>query len=221
MCLVVQLCDIAVAEIVDVVKLIMTDPRMKHLLHEVFMPQSFAPASGGAARGNDTQMVDSEPGALAPSAADGSLPAADAAPPADVSAAPDGALPMPVAAAASSSGVGDELRLARALPPNCFAVPCKNYSMYGKNMRDVYLARFSVKSDAVIRFRSRDSKVIVPDLLVATGKYSRIDNAQNAIVKLMDRNDAKMQDLDSIEVDKSLTNMVSAYCSNQKFCMHF
>ena len=92
MCLVVQCCDIAVVDIFGVLKLVMTDKRMKHLWPEVFVPHKAAtgsaPASGGAARGKDTEMVDSEPGALAPSSADGSLfaapPATDAASPADV-----------------------------------------------------------------------------------------------------------------------------------------
>ena len=231
MCLVVQRCDIAVAEIVDVVRLVMTDKRMKHLLHEVFMPQEAAtgstPASGDAARGNDTHMVDSEPGALAPSAADGSLPAADAAPPATddappavVSAATESALPMPVAAtvlplhatnAASSEALVDGLPLAPAvqaapssslvLPSDCFVVSSKNAYMYGKKMRDVDIAGFSVQIDEVVRFRSSDGKVAVADILVGVGKHDKFEDVQEAIYTLIGCYDVKIQDLESLEVD--------------------
>ena len=87
--------------------------------------------------------------------------------------------------------------------------------MYGKKMRDVHMAGFFIKSDSVVRFRSSDDKVVVADLLMAIGRYSRTDNAQDAIVKLMDRNDEMVKDLDSIEVDKTLTDMVSTYFLNQ------
>jgi pyruvate/2-oxoglutarate dehydrogenase complex dihydrolipoamide dehydrogenase (E3) component len=78
-------------------------------------------------------------------------------------------------------------------------------------MRDVHIAGFSMESDKVIRFRSSDGKVAAVDLLVAIGRYSRTDKAQDAMLKLIDRNDEMVKDLMSIQVDKSLTDMVSTY----------
>jgi len=72
------------------------------------------------------------------------------------------------------------------LPPCCFAVTCKNASMYGKKMRDVHMAGFSVESDKVIRFRSSDGKVAVGDLLVGVGRYSSVKLAQKAIYTMME-----------------------------------
>jgi len=107
------------------------------------------------------------------------------------------------------------------LSPGCFVVPSKNASMYGKKMRDVHIAGFSVESDAVIRFRSSDGKVVVVDLLVAIGRYSRTDKAQDAMVKLIYRNDEMAKDLMSIQVDKSLTDMVSTYFGIKIFKPNF
>ena len=93
------------------------------------------------------------------------------------------------------------------LPPGCFTVTCKNASMYGKKMRDVHIAGFSVESDKVIRFRSSDGKVAVGDLLVGVSKYVSVSKAQETIFKYMESKDNKIRDLD-IEVDKKLSDVV-------------
>ena len=98
------------------------------------------------------------------------------------------------------------------LSPGCFAVTCKNASMYGKKMRDVHIAGFSVQSDSVVRFRSSDGKVAVTDLLVGVGRYIDVKHAQLAIYKLIDAGDDKVLDLDTLEVDKELFD--------QKVCTH-
>jgi len=115
---------------------------------------------------------------------------------------------VPVVQAAPSSSVG--------LAPGCFVVPSNNNSMYGKKMRDIHIAGFTLESNATIRFRKNNGKVVVEDLLMAIGRYSRTDSAQHAIVKLINRNDEIVQHLNSIEVDKSLIDKVSAYFLNPK-----
>jgi hypothetical protein len=90
------------------------------------------------------------------------------------------------------------------LPPSCFAVTCKNASMYGKKMRHIHMAGFFLESDEVIRFRSSDGKVAVADVLVAVGRYVDVKHAQVAIYKLIDANDDKVLDLDTLEVDNEL-----------------
>jgi hypothetical protein len=90
------------------------------------------------------------------------------------------------------------------LPPGCFKVTCKNASMYGKKMRDVHIAGLSMESDKVIRFRSSDGKVAVGDLLVGVGRYSFVHIAQKAIYKMIEDNDDKVSDLDSLVVDHDL-----------------
>jgi len=94
------------------------------------------------------------------------------------------------------------------LSPGCFVVPSKNASMYGKKMRDVHIAGFSVESDAVIRFRSSDGKVAVADLLVGVGRFARFSEAQRMMSNLIDINDNKINDLGSLEVDRNLTDQV-------------
>jgi len=78
--------------------------------------------------------------------------------------------------------------------------------MYGKYMRDLNIAGFSVHSDAVIRFRASDHKPFTGDLLVAVGRYARFWDAQDAILKLVGRRDEKVHDLQSLEVDNKLTD---------------
>ena len=93
-----------------------------------------------------------------------------------------------------------------ALPAGCFSVTCRNASMYGKNMRDVHMAGFSVQSDAIVRFRISDGKVAVADLLVGVGRYPDVKHAQFAICKLIENSDEKISHLESLEVDKTLFN---------------
>jgi len=94
------------------------------------------------------------------------------------------------------------------LPPDCFSVTCKNASMYGKKTRDVHMAGFSVQSDGVVRFRTSDGKVAVADILVVVGKYDKFEDAQEAIYTLIGCYDVKIQDLESLEVDKELDEQV-------------
>ena len=103
---------------------------------------------------------------------------------------------LPVAAEVSSASL--------VLAAGCFSVTCKNASMYGRKMRDLHMAGFWMKSDAVVRFRSSDGKVAVADLLVGVGRYSCVKLAQKAIYTMMEDSDGKLSDLDSLEVDKEL-----------------
>jgi len=81
-------------------------------------------------------------------------------------------------------------------------------------MRDVHIAGFSVKSNAVVRFRTSDGKVAVADLLVEVGRYSCIKLAQKAIYTMMEDSDGKLSDLDSLEVDKELFDQKVCTFSN-------
>jgi len=114
---------------------------------------------------------------------------------AELAAAPDSSpVLLPVAAAMPSSSMGlDALKS---------AVTCKNASMYGKKMRDVHIAGFSVKSEAVVRFRTSDDKVAVADVLVAVGRYGYVHLAHKAIYTMIEKGDDKVSDLDSLEVDR-------------------
>ena len=80
--------------------------------------------------------------------------------------------------------------------------------MYGKKMRDVHMAGFSVQCDLVVRFRSSDGKVAVGDLMVGVGRYGRFSKAQDIIFKLLQRKDDKIDNLPSLEVDKDLADKV-------------
>jgi hypothetical protein len=80
--------------------------------------------------------------------------------------------------------------------------------MYGKKMRDVHIAGFSMESDAIIRFRTSDGKVVVGDLLVGVGKFNRLDNAVRSITSFIENNDDIVKDLGSIQIDKTLTEKV-------------
>ena len=127
------------------------------------------------------------------------------------------ALPLPVVATASPYALLQGQHLAPAvqaapssslvLPPGCFAVSCRNASMYGKKMRDVHMAGFRVQSDAVIRFRRIDGKVAVADLLVGVGKYVTVSKSQETIFKYLQSKDDRIRDLD-IEVDEKLSDEV-------------
>jgi len=92
-------------------------------------------------------------------------------------------------------------------PEGSFYVSCKNASMYGKKMRDVHIAGYSVQSDVVIRFRTRDGKVAVADLLVGVGKYVSVSKAQETMMKFIQSKDERIRGLD-IEVDTKYTDEV-------------
>jgi hypothetical protein len=157
------------------------------------MPTELAAAAGLAAA----------PAATAASAAFANAPAAAAA------------APPPASAATTTPSDG----AVQGTSPGCFAVTCKNFSMYGKRMRDVHIAGFSVQSDAVIRFRTRDGKVAVGDLLVVMGRYPSVKNAQEAIFNLIDKNDGKLSDLGSLEVDKEIFDQkVCTFSNYYIFC---
>ena len=91
------------------------------------------------------------------------------------------------------------------LPDNTFIVSSSNYSMYGKKMCDVHIARFSVNSNTVIRFRKSDHKVVVADMLVGVGRYDAYNIANRAIQNFIAKKDDKISDLTSVEVDKTLS----------------
>jgi len=98
--------------------------------------------------------------------------------------------------------------LSSVLPPGCFIVLSKNASMYGKMMKDIHMGGFSVENncldDRVIRFRKRDHKTAVADMLVAMGRYAKVKTAQEIIFKMIERKDNKIKDLESLEVDMDL-----------------
>jgi len=93
----------------------------------------------------------------------------------------------------------------RVLPDNTFIVSSRNDSMYGKRMRDVHIAGVLVRSNSVIRFRKSDHKVVVPDMLVGVGRYDAYSMANRAVQMFMSKNDDKVSDLTSMEVDKTLS----------------
>ena len=107
------------------------------------------------------------------------------------------------------------------LPPKGFVVPSKNNSMYGKKMCDVHMAGFTMESDHVIRFRKRDGKVVVGDLLVGMGKYGRVASAQDSILKMIELKNDKVTDLESMEVDKTLIDMVRVYFQSFVYILLF
>jgi len=99
------------------------------------------------------------------------------------------------------------------LPKDCFVVPSKNASMYGKKIKDIHMGGFSVQNrgldDRVIRFRKRDHKVLMPELLAALGRYDCYKTAHRAILKLVTNKDEKVADLASLEIDTTLFDTVS------------
>jgi len=99
-------------------------------------------------------------------------------------------------------------RTSPVLTPGCFAVPSKEGRLYGKRVSDVHLAGFSVETnsvdDRVIRFRKRDHKTVVGDMLVAMGRYAKVKTAQEIILKMIERKDDKIKDLESLEIDMDL-----------------
>ena len=97
------------------------------------------------------------------------------------------------------------------LPQGGFVVPFKDGSMYGKKMCDVHMAGFAMESDAVIRFCKSDGKVAVGDLLVGVGRYARFADAQDTILKFIERKDNKIDDLRSLEVDDTLIRQKVIY----------
>jgi len=118
--------------------------------------------------------------------------------------------------------------LSAVLPPGCFAVPCKNGRMYGKHVHDIHLGGFSVEmdcvNDRVIRFRKNDHKTAVADMLVAMGRYAKVKTAQEIILKMIERKDDKIKDLESLEIDMDLLeNKVCMRLSIQilKFVLYY
>jgi len=100
------------------------------------------------------------------------------------------------------------------LPDNAFIVSSRNDSMYGKRMRDVHIAGYLVQSETVIRFRKRDHKVMPADMMVGVGKYDTYTNANRAVQNFMRKNDDKVSDLTSMEVDKTLSiEQVNFFCT--------
>jgi len=96
-----------------------------------------------------------------------------------------------------------------ALPPGCFHVPSLNYSMYGRKMCDVNIVNAWIHSDAVIRFRARDNKVLLGDLLVVFGRYKSFKYANRSMKQMIDQQNGKVSGLESIEVDSTLNETKS------------
>ena len=99
------------------------------------------------------------------------------------------------------------------LPMDCFVVPSKNGSMYGKKMKDIDMGEFSAENDRldhhVIRFRKRDHKTAVADMLVVLGKYDIYKNANRAVLNMISSKNDKVTDLASLEIDTTLSDTVS------------
>jgi len=106
---------------------------------------------------------------------------------------------------------GDDSSL--VLPKDCFVVPSKNFSMYGKKMKDIHMGGFSVQNsgldDRVIRFRKRDHKVLMPEILAVLGRYDSYKTAHRAILKLITSKDDRVTELTSLEIDTTLFDTVS------------
>jgi len=191
---------IAVVNSTDFIKLIMTHKLMKK--HDIDAIAAAKAARMQVAAVNLSNLALSERFVNVPAQA----PTASLSAPGDgpilapsVEARGDGQILAPSVQEAPSSSL--------VLSPGCFVVPSKNASMYGKKMRDVHIAGFSVESDAVIRFRSSDGKVAVADLLVGVGKYVSVSKSQETIFKYLQSKDDKIRDLD-IEVDEKLSDEV-------------
>jgi len=122
--------------------------------------------------------------------------------PAGTCALPEGAQQM-VTAGGDSSLV---------LPKDCFVVPSKNGSMYGKKMKDIDMEDLLVENnrldDRVIRFRKSDNKMVMPDMLWVLGRYTSYKIAHRAVLKLVTSNDDKVTGLTSLEIDTTLFDMV-------------
>jgi len=115
-----------------------------------------------------------------------------------------------VAGAVQAAGSGSS----PVLPNDCFVVPSKNFSVYGKKMKYIHMGWVSVENnrldDRVIRFRKSDNKVVMPEMLVVLGRYDSYKNANSAVLKLISSKDDKVTDLTSLEIDTTLFDTVSA-----------
>ena len=88
-------------------------------------------------------------------------------------------------------------------------VSSKDASLYGKKMRDVHMAGFSVGSDAIIRCCSLDHTVSVADMLVGVGRFASYKYANQALLKMIKRKDEKLKCLGSLVEDKTKFDTVS------------
>jgi len=86
----------------------------------------------------------------------------------------------------------------------------KDASLYGKKMRDVHMAGFSVDSDAIIRCCSRDHTVSVADMLVGVGRFGFHSSANRALLKMIKCEDKKLEGLTSLVEDKTKFDTVSS-----------
>jgi len=96
-----------------------------------------------------------------------------------------------------------------ALPPGCVQVPSLNNSMYGRKMCDVNIVNTCIHTDAVIRFRARDDKVLLGDLLVVFDRYKLFGHANRSMKQMIDQQNGKVSGLESIEVDSTLNETKS------------
>lgn len=80
-------------------------------------------------------------------------------------------------------------------------VNCRDNRLYGVRMREIYIAGVCIPIDMVVRFRERDGKVAVTDLMVAVRYNNKVGGAQYRITRLIDIDDDKVGGLDSLELD--------------------
>ena len=92
----------------------------------------------------------------------------------------------------------------QGLSPGYFEVPCINASLYGKQMRDILIVDFYINSDILIRFRRRDGKVVITDLLVGVGRYANVKEAYDAMSLMFGNEEKMIANLESLEVDEKL-----------------
>jgi len=85
----------------------------------------------------------------------------------------------------------------------------KDASLYGKKMRDVHMAGFSVGSDAIIRCCSRDHSVSVADMLVGIGRFASYKYANQILLQMIKRKDKKFHGLNTLVEDKTKFDTVS------------
>lgn len=100
---------------------------------------------------------------------------------------------------------------------NLFAVTCKEGRMLGKRMKHINLSGLSIgfelNPEHTVRFRS-DGMVLLGDMLVATNRYAKFDNAQKAIKGFVDTDNEIVRGVDVI-VDDTLTRQVCVVSTEQ------
>jgi len=119
--------------------------------------------------------------------------------------------PVPVVTNVAAVGQGgfDEGTTSpmRMPPPNFRAAPFNDALIISKQLCDIKHLGFKLKSRLSVRFRQRDEKVFMPDLLVQTGRFKTTLEANNAILEMVEN--GTITDLDSFEVDDEFRSVAS------------